>query len=286
MADWGLLAGIGEGLKQGLSSYQQSKSFQEEQRRQAERDALAQKQFQFMQDKEAAETERQYRTSGFKKDETGQWVPDYGFLQAKASLDPNKQILQQLQEQKYKQEIEAGKRKEAKEAKGEKIPAAQVVNISEGVAEIKSLPDIAKTIEANQDLFGPVAGRLAAMNPYDERAQTVEAQMRTKAQAIGKFMEGGVLRKEDEEKYRKMLPNLSDTPEVAKNKLMLVEKMLQNKINEQRAGLSGSGYDVGGIEQFQQKGLLPHQQKKGMLPEIKEVDGVKYKKVPGGWEAM
>jgi len=40
-------------------------------------------------------------------------------------------------------------------------------------------------------------------------------------------MEGGVLRKEDEIKYRKMLPQITDTPQVARNKIKNVTEMLK-----------------------------------------------------------
>ena len=61
-------------------------------------------------------------------------------------------------------------------------------------------------------------------------------------------MEGGVLRKEDEEKYSKMLPQTTDTREVAKQKLDGVKRMLDQKRQGYLSDFSASGYDTSGLE--------------------------------------
>lgn len=61
---------------------------------------------------------------------------------------------------------------------------------------------------------------------------------------FGKFIEGGVLRKEDEAKYRRMFPQLDDTPEVAKGKIENVKRLfkLKNELNERL--LKQGGFNV------------------------------------------
>jgi len=298
MPDLGLLSGIAEGLSAGMDSFWKTKNSLEDRRLKAEQAAKEEQRYQKQQEdqlkqqeiqtqRHEQDVERQYRTGGFKKDEMGNWVPDEDYLRMKAMADPNRGLLQNLNIQQKQQDI-------AKAKKGEKIPAAQVVNIAEGVAELKTLPDIRETIAQNKEIFGPVTGRLGSLNPYNEKVKTVDAQMRLKAQAIGKFMEGGVLRKEDEDKYRRMLPDVSDTPEMAENKLTLVERMLQNKINEQQKGLKGSGYDTSGIDTYDNiespkvirpnKGLIKTQPQapKSDLPPMIEKGGKKYKLLPDG----
>ena len=278
MADWGLLAGIGEGLKQGLLSYREAKQYQDQQKKEAEREKFELAVHGMQKTPEGSyeyspgflEREKQKQQQGLIEKGfippgmTEEQMPqvNQAFFKAKQEADPTRQIIQQLQMQKGLLDVKKGK----KEAElGEKIPASQVAVLSEGVASLKTLPDMHSIINQNKDLFGPISGRFSSANPYNERAQTVEAQIRSKAQEIGKFMEGGVLRKEDESKYRKMLPNLSDTPEVASNKLVMVERLLQNKINEQKGILKGSGYDVSGIPEFQKTELPEVVQKKGLL---------------------
>jgi len=130
----------------------------------------------------------------------------------------------------------------------QKLPPNTVLTLNEGKAVARMLPEVETALLENESAFGPVGGRAGTANPYNERAQTIDARMRTASQAFGRFMEGGVLRKEDEEKYRKMFPQLSDTPEVAKNKLAIVRRMLAQKYEDDRTTLGNSGYDVSGFE--------------------------------------
>ena len=131
---------------------------------------------------------------------------------------------------------------------GKQMSAADVGKYNEGNRLPGMLTDLRKSISSSQDMFGPVAGRVAGFNPYNEKAKTLDSQLRTSAQSIGSFLEGGVLRKEDEEKYAKMLPQLSDTPEIASNKLDLIEKLLVDKQRSTVDALKNSGYDTAGIQ--------------------------------------
>ena len=130
---------------------------------------------------------------------------------------------------------------------GRILPANSVLALNEGKAVARILPEVEDAIKQNESMFGPIGGRVSSANPYDEKSQTVDARMRTASQAFGRFMEGGVLRKEDEDKYRKMFPQLSDIPQVAKNKLSIVRRQLAQKYEDDRKALGGSGYDIGGF---------------------------------------
>lgn len=63
-------------------------------------------------------------------------------------------------------------------------------------------------------------------------------------QIIGKSLEGGVLRKEDEVKYAKILPTLSDPPEVVKTKMENLEKTLTQKLDTRLSAMEDAGYDT------------------------------------------
>lgn len=130
---------------------------------------------------------------------------------------------------------------------GRILPANSVLALNEGKAVARILPEVEQAIKDNESIFGPVEGRTRSANPYDEKSQTVDARMRTASQAFGRFMEGGVLRKEDEDKYRKMFPQLSDVPQVAKNKLSIVRRQLAQKYQDDKGALGGSGYDIAGF---------------------------------------
>lgn len=130
---------------------------------------------------------------------------------------------------------------------GKMLPPATVLGLNEGKAVARILPEVEQAIKENESIFGPVEGRARGANPYDRNAQTIDARMRTASQAFGRFMEGGVLRKEDEDKYRRMFPQLSDEKQVAKNKLSIVRRQLAQKYQDDKSALGGSGYDISGF---------------------------------------
>lgn len=186
-------------------------------------------------------------------------------------------------------------------AKGEdvkRLPPDKVLSVNEGNTIPNTLADISQVIDTNSDSFGPIQGRMSSINPYNEKAATIEAQMRSASQMFGRYMEGGVLRKEDEEKYLKMFPKLSDTPDVAKNKLAIVDRLLKQKQASNIEALRAQGYDVSGVDKGFQAGALPGvlQGKKGNGSfidsahagggEVRSFNGRTYMKVRGGWKAL
>jgi hypothetical protein len=143
-----------------------------------------------------------------------------------------------------------------KAAKGSSkdLSAAAILKVNEGNAIPSLLEQVGQTIEANQDylgygaaLAGTEAGRFASPANY-EKSKTIDSQMRAASQAFGKYMEGGVLRKEDEEKYRKMFPSLSDTPQVARNKLAVVQNLLRQRQGSDLSALKAQGFNISGLE--------------------------------------
>lgn len=63
-------------------------------------------------------------------------------------------------------------------------------------------------------------------------------------QVIGKALEGGVLRKEDEYKYEKILPTISDVANVVETKLAGLEQAISLRRDRQMEALADAGYDV------------------------------------------
>lgn len=180
-------------------------------------------------------------------------------------------------------ELKPGKQPAGMNQDGKMIPSPTLLNLNEGKAVSNLLPEVRQALEQNLDLLGPIKGRMGSANPYDTRAQTVDARFRTASQAFGRVMEGGVLRKEDEEKYRKMFPQLSDTKDVARNKLAIVERQLAQKVNSDISALGNSGYDVSGVPQLEvRQSIFNGGPKDGI--ETKFIGGkpVKVKRLPNG----
>lgn len=125
---------------------------------------------------------------------------------------------------------------------GKPVTSATALALADSQAAVDMLDSLQQTIEDNRVVFGPVRGRLGAVNPYATRSQTVQSSINATKQIVGKYLEGGVLRAEDEMKYAKILPTLSDTPTVAANKLAAVRNLVDAKIRAQSDVLSQQGY--------------------------------------------
>lgn len=173
---------------------------------------------------------------------------------------------------------------------GKELKATEISRFQEGNAIPQMLGSIQNLIDEKSEMFGPVIGRLGSMNPYAKEAQSADAELRAVSQMFGRYMEGGVLRKEDEEKYRRMFPQLSDTPDVAKEKLSIVDRLLKQRQQSLIDALSEAGYDtqslrmnpesMGPTEGLLQDGLLesaPIQETKPEdIPLDQRIDAMKW----------
>jgi hypothetical protein len=140
-----------------------------------------------------------------------------------------------------------------------KIPEQDAITkISAGQDSLRILEGLKPMVGSKLALFGPVKGA-ASLLPnvvnWNEEQKSMDAVLRNAAQMVGKAMEGGVLRKEDEIKYRKMLPNLQDSPEVAQFKLEYITAMTRNSLlnymeDQVRGRRDMSGY-MDQIQQYQ-----------------------------------
>jgi len=113
------------------------------------------------------------------------------------------------------------------------LTAAQQSKIAEFETSIAELDDLDKYLRDPevQSKMGPVTGRWSQWAPWDTEAKEAIAKMKGIKQVIGKALEGGVLRKEDEEKYNEILPTITDTAEVAIRKM----QMLNNRLKKAKA---------------------------------------------------
>jgi hypothetical protein len=81
-----------------------------------------------------------------------------------------------------------------------------------------------------------------------EEAKAKQAAIDRVKQVIGKTLEGGVLRKEDEAKYEKILPTIGDAPAVVEAKLAGLEQAIQLRRQRFLESLSDANYDTGRYE--------------------------------------
>jgi len=128
-------------------------------------------------------------------------------------------------------------------AKGKAVPATQAQYLSDYDAAISVMDEVDTVLKENQKVFDPIGGRVRGANPYDTEAQQTRAIVERASQVVGKALEGGVLRKEDEEKYRKQLPNINDSFAVAKSKAKKIRDMLVKNRQQRVDALKRAGYN-------------------------------------------
>lgn len=128
---------------------------------------------------------------------------------------------------------------------GERLPAKTAIDLGDIQSGIQSLDKIGATIKGKADQMGPIIGRLKALNPWDADFNEIRGQTDLVRQIVGKAFEGGVLRAEDEKKYKKILAEVENDPKSAALKLENVKAELQNKYNNQLNSLGSAGYNTG-----------------------------------------
>lgn len=127
------------------------------------------------------------------------------------------------------------------------LTAEQTNLISQGNNLPSIINPLFKDIEDNKALFGPIAGRMSGLDPRNTTAQSLQAKLNTVAQVVGTFLEGGKLAEGDIGRYRTILPQLSDNPDVAKAKLNQVNQLIKEKQRQYIADYGSAGYDVSGF---------------------------------------
>lgn len=89
------------------------------------------------------------------------------------------------------------------------MPMAFVKQRSEMVSAVGELNRLMKTLDHNRDMTGPIDAFLSYIFAPARRA-TIVSHINLVKQRVAKSLEGGVLRKEDEEKYKKILATIWD----------------------------------------------------------------------------
>lgn len=129
------------------------------------------------------------------------------------------------------------------------LSESAIKEIAETQNAIDGLIDLRSKIQDNLQYIGPISG-LQSLNPFS-KARQVQADVDRIRQTVGKALEGGVLRKEDEEKYKKILATLTDTPETALYKIDQLIDDIQTNYNRFLEAQSGAGRYTGGFEESQ-----------------------------------
>lgn len=152
------------------------------------------------------------------------------------------------------------------------LPAAQGAEISDVNAARKQLRDLVQGAatygfgEGNPYLEKARASRLNPFQLMDPKAQKFKQLTAATKQIIGKGLEGGVLRKEDEYKYEAIIPKAGDTADVLKTKAQQLDDLLNQRQTERIKGFSS----YRGVPQSEnlQPILPPENGQSGGLPPV------------------
>ncbi len=126
-----------------------------------------------------------------------------------------------------------------------------IKDISQSQKALYDLDGLKKIISDNLEYVGPITG-LQKYNPWS-KARKVQADIDRVKQTVGKALEGGVLRKEDEEKYKKILATLTDTPETALYKIDSIVSSIQRDIETYKNLQQASGRSLNVKESLQKE---------------------------------
>lgn len=138
---------------------------------------------------------------------------------------------------------------------GRPLTDTQAKLISEGNQLSLSLQPLYSLVQNQSNLFGPVAGRIGGANPFNTAATTAKSQLKTAAQLIGSYLEQGKLTDADVPKYEAILPQLTDTPAVAKNKLDNIGRLIEQKKQQYLQDFGSAGYNTSGFGRQTQGGV-------------------------------
>ena len=147
-------------------------------------------------------------------------------------------------------------------AKPRGILGADSRSIEDIYTSFDEIGDLRSTVEtAGATGMGAAAGAalpnwITSTTGIGVEAKSRQAVINRVKQIIGKTLEGGVLRKEDELKYKQILPTISDHPDVVKTKLEGLERMLKARLENKLESLEDAGYDIQRFRARQQETSL------------------------------
>lgn len=143
-----------------------------------------------------------------------------------------------------------GKRPASSREQGRAVTSGDAADIAEFNTALDDVATVRETLKGNKATGTSAAVGAAVPNAITELtgwgtdAKQKNAVIARVKQVIGKALEGGVLRKEDESKYAKILPTISDIPEVVATKLDGLERAIRQRQQNKLDALADAGYDI------------------------------------------
>lgn len=137
-----------------------------------------------------------------------------------------------------------------------RVTSGDAGRLSELRTSLDDLATLEKTLTETPESTG-LGSKIGAMLPnavteytgVGTQAKSRQAVIDRVKQVIGKALEGGVLRREDEYKYEKILPTIGDPKEVVTSKLAGLKTAINQRRERLVESLSDAGFDLSEFEQ-------------------------------------
>lgn len=130
------------------------------------------------------------------------------------------------------------------------LSANELVEQADVANGVSRLGDLERRVEANIDKFGKARGLLSNVKSafgYDDDASVLNSDMLAITKQIGKSIEGARMTDADMKQYEQMTPTITDTPETARGKILMLKRLVSSKLASRRSALQSGGYDVSGV---------------------------------------
>jgi hypothetical protein len=205
---------------------------------------------------------------------------DTDMLKLKSQLDSEEERRREAARMALEKEKTGSKSKPVKSL--QQSSALKLSSTEQGIGMLDDLKKKATSFS----LTNTPLDKLRTMNPWDKDIQGYNQLIKTTKQIIGKGLEEGVLRKEDEYKYDQIIPKLGDTEDVRLLKIEQLKESLINKYNTDLESLGKAGYDITGFAPIATGSTMNTDTGSRMNSnvETRVVNGYTYIKVPGGWK--
>jgi hypothetical protein len=151
----------------------------------------------------------------------------------------------------------AGKRPASGREQGRPVTSGDAGRIADYKTSLDDLAVLSKTLGGNKatgaaaQVGAAVPNAVTELTGWGADAKSKQATIDRVKQVIGKALEGGVLRKEDESKYEKILPTIGDPPAVVATKLAGLKDAIERRQQTFTESLADAGFDT---TQFEARG--------------------------------
>lgn len=200
---------------------------------------------------------------GFMLDPSGKIVenPESSIVKSRLRKQEPDSLATAIKQQtlsKMQADAEARQREAAEKIAGRPLPAGEALAVGGANDAIKAVGEL-EGIFSSPEVAGATGSKLTGglsnlsrFTGIGESGKTLGAlsgQLTTRAQQIGRFLEGGKMTDADVERYAsKVLPTEFDPPDVREKKLADLKQRIFNKALADKQALAQSGYNVSNLE--------------------------------------